>query len=153
MYVLVLVLLTGSAPHVPEEGGAGWARVGLQAGAPTGLTAAFDLGSSFVTHLLVSPPSDGTDLGARIDLLYRLPGVGDELAGLGRVSFWAGPGLRWTHGADARSQLGVRVPFGVSLFTTNGGHELYAEIAPALTVFPERRALVEAGVGLRLAVF
>lgn len=128
-------------------------RLGLHLGAPAGLTAALDLAPRFATHLILTPPSDGSELGARLDLLYRLPELAGDIGPVGRVLFWFGPGLRWTHDDEGRAHLGSRVPFGVSLFSSGRGDEVYAEIAPGLVFYPGLRALVEAGVGLRLALF
>lgn len=128
-------------------------RAGLVLGAPVGLSAALDLSPRFAAHLTLTPPSDRTELGSRLDLVYRPPDLGGELASIARGLFWFGAGLRWTLEAEQDSAFGLRVPFGFSVLLPAGEAELYAEIAPALVLSPELAALVEAGLGLRFGFF
>ena len=128
-------------------------RLGLAVGAPMGLSAAMDLAQSFGLHLGLSPPSDRTQLGTRLDFVYRPGDLGGEVASLGVGRFWFGAGVRWTLDEESQSSLGLRVPFGFSFFADSEAAEIFAEIAPALAVYPERQASVEAGLGLRLSLF
>lgn len=146
LWALLLPVGSGSAlAHGP--------RLGLQLGAPVGLSAAVDLGPNFALHLSLSPPSDRSELGARLDLIYRLPELGGDISSIAAAHFWFGPGLRWTLDPGARSDLGARVPFGLSVWPEARDWELYAEIAPVLVLTPDLSALVEAGVGLRFDLF
>lgn len=76
-------------------------RVGLSVGTPVGFTAALDANPWLSAHLLLSPAAEASELGLRLDVVYRPPGLGGDLGSIGKVSFWFGPGLRWTTGFEA----------------------------------------------------
>jgi hypothetical protein len=135
--------------------------VGLLAGEPIGVTALVGLGDRLALHVELGPSTaDRIKRIGAIDLVFLLPDVfGAVLDGF--LVPWIGVGPRYAmlkqlaHStvmiSDTRDHFGLRAPFGTSFFTTDGGVELFVEVAPGLAFVPSSLASVDGGVGIRLA--
>jgi len=122
--------------------------VGVQLGAPLGLTAKYWLDQSNVgvRGLL------GTDFKALTifaDTLYHFKNVAslDFPAENGQLAFYlgAGPEIRFRD----RTRLGLRVPFGINNLFANQQWDAFAEFVPVVRFLPDMGANLDIGLGTR----
>jgi hypothetical protein len=124
-------------------------RLGLMFGEPIAATVALSLNESFAVHADIGPSTSRFQrIIAAADLVYGMP----EVFG-GDFILWFGAGLRYSAGRDDEpNRFGFRVPAGISYFTTARATELFIFAAPGVSLVPDKRASLDGGLGIRIAL-
>jgi hypothetical protein len=127
-------------------------RAGIVLGEPMSLTIATDLSEGLVLQLdLGLSASDRFSGIIGMDVVYRAETIFGRIAADFWLMPWFGFGMRGAIGEDDQpNRFGFRVPIGLSLLSETDPLELYAQVAAGLSAFPERRASVDAGAGIRV---
>lgn len=66
-----------------------------------------------------------------------------------RIAFYYGGGIRIKAKKNDDTQLGIRIPFGVSYFIHDVPVEVFGEIAPRVNVYPSTNFGLDLMIGLR----
>jgi len=117
----------------------GWAGVGLNLGnIETGATAKMWATSRMAVHTALGVRPEGNAMRFNVDLTYT-PYLWRSADGQYGLPFYFGAGgvLGHTFATDARpssTEVGMRVPLGMSILVRNNPVELFFEIAPEFTV-------------------
>lgn len=143
----IVALFTSQSPTVSPV------RVGLLIGEPICATVGFTLSERFIMQADIGPSTSSRQSAiAAVDLVYTLPEVfGGDLS---RDHFvpWFGLGLRLSMGKDETpNRFGPRIPFGISFFAAENSIELFASIAPGLSLAPDVWSSLDGGLGVRVA--
>ena len=148
----VLALLATAQPPSGDFPLRSKLRAGFLIGNPLSISLATDLSEGLVLQLDlgISPSSRFSGI-IGMDVVYRAETI------FGRVTRdlwlmpWVGFGMRGAIGEDDQpNRFGFRIPIGLSLLSEVEPLELYGQAAIGLSAFPERRASIDAGGGVRV---
>jgi hypothetical protein len=120
---------------------------GTELGQPMGITAKYWLSSTLAVDGAMGYHFN-SNFDAHSDLLWH--SFSSFSVSNGRLPFYVGVGGRFLLGND--SQLGLRLPIGVSYLSSNQPIELFAEIAPVIQLITSIGADVDGVVGIRVYI-
>ena len=121
--------------------------VGIELGQPMGVTAKYWLNSTLaVDGAMGYHWNHNFDIHS--DILWHSFSSFD--VSTGRLPFYVGAGARILAGDD--TQLGIRLPLGVSYLPSNNPIELFAEIAPVIQIATSIGIDVDGVVGIRVYI-
>jgi hypothetical protein len=153
--VLWVLALLASAQPAPEHDGfplESNLRAGFLIGNPLSISIATDLAESLVLQLDlgISPARDTSGV-IGMDIVYRAETLFGRIFGDVWLMPWVGFGARGSVGEEDRpDRFGFRVPVGLSFLSEVEPIEVYGQAAVGMSVFPERRASIDAGGGIRV---
>jgi hypothetical protein len=141
----ILLVALSAAPARADRAPGGDFGLGIILGQPTGLTLEFFVASSQSIDLAIG--LDAFNRGGFYvhgDYLFYLPSLvrGRSVS----LSPYLGPGV---FVAGGRPDVGVRVPFGLSLDFRTAPLKLFLEVAPHLRLVDDVRLRIAAAVGFR----
>ena len=119
--------------------------IGTQLGQPMGVTAKYWMNSTLAIDAFMGYHFSH-NFDAHGDVLWHSFSSFDVSDG--RLPFYVGAGGRILLGDD--SQLGVRLPVGVSYLSSSQPIELYAEIAPVIQLITSIGADIDGAIGIRI---
>ncbi len=146
---LLLTLAQPPADHAfPEHSKL---RGGILIGNPLSLTVATDLSEGLVLQLDVGlAHSDDFSGIMGIDVVYRSETIFGRVLGDLWLMPWFGFGARGAiEKGEDEDRFGFRVPVGISVLSDLDAVEVYFETAIGLSIFPDRRASIDYGFGIR----
>jgi hypothetical protein len=120
---------------------------GPQLGQPMGVTAKYWLDSTLAVDGFMGYHFN-SNFDTHVDFLWH--SFSSFNVASGRLPFYLGAGARILGGND--SQLGVRLPLGVSYLFPSQPLEAYAEVAPVIKVAPGIGIDIDGAVGVRLYI-
>jgi hypothetical protein len=145
--LLNLVVATASDAITSRVGSGQDLGLGLELGQPMGVTAKYWLTSTTAVDAFMGYHFNH-NFDAHADYLWHSFSSFDVQAG--RLPFYFGLGARTNLGND--SDLGMRMPLGVSYLFPTDPLELFAEIAPVVKVFGGLGVDVDGAVGIRVYI-
>lgn len=127
-------------------------RAGLLIGNPLSISLATDLSEGLVLQLdLGLSFSDDFSGIVGMDVVYRAESIFGRISADLWLMPWVGFGMRGAIGeGEQPNRFGFRIPAGVSMLSEVEPLELYGQVAVGLSAFPERRASIDAGGGIRI---
>jgi hypothetical protein len=129
-------------------------RAGILIGNPLSITVATDLSEGLVLQLDlgISPSREFSGV-LGMDVVYRAEQIFGRVLGDLWMMPWVGLGIRGAVAeGDFTDRYGLRVPVGVSVLSELEPVELYLQTAVGLSLFPERRASIDIGLGIRVGL-
>ena len=129
-------------------------RAGILIGNPLSISVATDLAEGLVLQLDlgISPSKDFSGV-VGMDVVYRAEQIFGRVHGDLWLMPWFGIGIRGAVAEGERTdRYGFRVPIGVSVLSEREPIEVYLQAAVGLSLFPERRASIDAGAGIRVGL-
>jgi hypothetical protein len=142
------ILLASTAQALTSRVGAAQdLGFGTQFGQPMGLTAKYWLNTTLAVDGFMGYHWNH-NFDAHGDLLWHSFSSFD--VSNGRLPFYVGAGGRILLGND--SQLGLRLPIGVSYLPSSEPLELYAEIAPVIQLVTSIGADIDGALGIRIYI-
>jgi hypothetical protein len=148
--LITLAALTGLLAGTPvlaitsRVGSAQDLGIGTELGQPMGVTAKYWLSSTLAVDGAMGYHFN-SNFDMHSDVLWH--SFSSFNVSNGRMPFYIGVGGRVLLGND--SQLGLRLPLGVSYLSSNNPIELFAEIAPVIQLVTSIGADVDGVVGIR----
>jgi hypothetical protein len=129
-------------------------RAGILIGTPLSISIATDLAEGLVLQLdLGVSPSESFSGVLGMDVVYRAEQIFGRVYGDLWLMPWFGIGIRGAVAEGERTdRYGFRVPFGISVLSELEPVEVYLQTAIGLSLFPERRASIDAGAGIRVGL-
>lgn len=152
--MLLLAALALGAPPVASTGTPGGPSgfgVGVVFGEPTALSFAWRAGGRTALDAAVGWSFPREWLAVHGDILYTLAVLdAPELPGV-HFPFYVGvgPRLRVDLGGGDDTDLGVRVPLGMGIYSDGTPVEGFLEIVPGVGIIPSTKGFLDAGVGVR----
>jgi len=147
LFVFLISLLTVSSSYavISRVGSAEDVGVGVQLGQPMGVTGKYWLSSTSAVD-----GAAGYHFNSNFDIHadYLWHSFSSFDVQNGRLPFYFGVGGRVMLGND--SNLGLRLPLGVSFLTSNEPFEFYAEIAPVIQLVTSLGFDMDGAVGIRV---
>jgi hypothetical protein len=147
-----LALLTLAQPAEEDFPLRSKLRAGILIGNPLSISIATDLSEGLVLQLdLGLSPSRRFSGIVGMDVVYRAERIFGRVTADLWLMPWFGFGMRGAIGeGDQVNRFGFRVPVGLSLLSEVEPLELYGQVAVGVSAFPERRASLDAGGGIRV---
>lgn len=153
MRLFKLVLLVVLCSFQLSQAKADPFALGVIVGTHNGLSAKYNLSENRAIDAAISS-SFNNEYGTAFHVDYLFDRA--RVFKLGRntpASFYFGGGLRAESirkgSDDGKTQIGVRMPFGIQSSISNPNLDFFGELAPVLEVTPRSTVVIDAGLGLR----